>query len=100
MLTQRQHDTYNFIVQYIQREGRSPLISEVTLGLGLASQGSVHGYIQVLVDQGLLERSVGRSRGLRLIEQESEQASERSVKLPVLGTSTSEKCLKVKTALF
>ena len=86
MLTQRQHDTYNFIVQYIQREGRSPLISEVTLGLGLASQGSVHGYIQVLVNQGLLERSVGRSRGLRLIEQESEQASERSVKLPVLGT--------------
>ena len=86
MLTQRQHDTYNFIVQYIQREGRSPLISEVTLGLGLASQGSVHGYIQVLVNQGLLERSAGRSRGLRLIEHESEQASERSVKLPVLGT--------------
>jgi repressor LexA len=85
MLTQRQQDTYNFIVQYIQREGRSPLLSEVTLGLGLASQGSVHGYIQALVNEGLLERSVGRSRGLRLVEQEQEEESS-SVKLPVLGT--------------
>lgn len=85
MLTQRQQDTYNFIVQYIQQEGRSPLLSEVTLGLGLASQGSVHGYIQALVNEGLLERSVGRSRGLRLVEQEQEEEST-SVKLSVLGT--------------
>ena len=48
MLTERQQDTYNFIVQYIEQHGRSPLLSEVAKGIGLSSQGSVHNYIQAL----------------------------------------------------
>ncbi|MDO7596569.1 MAG: transcriptional repressor LexA [Pseudomonadota bacterium] len=84
MLTDRQQDTYNFIVHYFEEHQRAPLLSEVAHGIGLSSQGSVHNYIQALVNEGLIERAVGRSRGLRLIEQHNE--SERlSVILPLLG---------------
>jgi len=84
MLTERQQDTYNFIVQYFEEHDRAPLLSEVAHGIGMTSQGSVHNYIQALVNEGLIERSVGRSRGLRLIGRESENES-LSVKLPMMG---------------
>jgi repressor LexA len=83
MLTERQQDTYNFIAHYIQQQGRSPLLSEVAKGIGLSSQGSVHNYIQALVNEGLLTRSVGRSRGLRLSKETSQDLA--TIKLPVMG---------------
>ena len=84
MLTDRQQDTYNFIVQYFEENDKAPLLSEVTHGIGLSSQGSVHGYIQALVNEGLVERVVGKSRGLRLISKEHTSESV-SVILPVMG---------------
>lgn len=83
MLTERQQDTYNFIVQYIEQHGRSPLLSEVAKGIGLSSQGSVHNYIQALVNEGLIARSVGRSRGLSLSKETNQDLA--TVKLPVMG---------------
>ena len=84
MLTDRQQDTYDFIVQYFEENDKAPLLSEVTNGIGLSSQGSVHGYIQALVNEGLIERIVGRSRGLRLITKEQDSDTV-SVILPVMG---------------
>lgn len=83
MLTERQQDTYDFICNYIEQYGRSPLLSEVAKGIGLSSQGSVHNYIQALVNEGLITRSVGRSRGLHLTAQGQEETE--SVVLPVMG---------------
>lgn len=82
MLTERQQDTYDFIVQYIEQHDRSPLLSEVAQGIGLSSQGSVHNYIQALVNEGLISRSVGRSRGLHLTKTPEQSVS---VTLPVMG---------------
>jgi len=84
MLTDRQQDTYDFIVHYFEDHQRAPLLSEVAHGIGLSSQGSVHNYIQALVNEGLIERVVGRSRGLRLVEQHNEP-ERLSVILPLLG---------------
>ncbi|HHA18752.1 MAG TPA: transcriptional repressor LexA [Methylophaga sp.] len=84
MLTDRQQDTYNFIRQYIKQHGRSPLLSDVAQGIGLSSQGSVHNYIQALVNEGLVERTVGRSRGLHLVEETDKEGSI-AVTLPVMG---------------
>jgi repressor LexA len=84
MLTDRQQDTYDFICHYIEQHGRSPLLSEVAKGIGLSSQGSVHNYIQALVNEGLITRSVGRSRGLHLTNK-GKTAPDTSVKLPVMG---------------
>lgn len=84
MLTERQQDTYDFICAYIEQYDRSPLLSEVAKGIGLTSQGSVHNYIQALVNEGLITRSVGRSRGLHLTAQGKQKETERVV-LPVMG---------------
>jgi len=84
MLTDRQQDTYEFILQYFEDNGRAPLLSEVAHGIGLTSQGSVHNYIQALVNEGLIERSVGRSRGLRIVAQQS-QNNPVSLTLPMMG---------------
>lgn len=84
MLTERQQDTYEFICHYIEQYGRSPLLSEVAKGIGLSSQGSVHNYIQALVNEGLVARNIGRSRGLYLTRGHDQQ-NELSVKLPVMG---------------
>ena len=59
MLTERQQDTLDFIRNYIQNHGRSPLVAEIAEGLGISSQGTTHRYIQSLVDAGLIERHVG-----------------------------------------
>jgi len=84
MLTDRQQDTYNFIVQYIEEHDRAPLLSEVAQGIGLSSQGSVHNYIQALVNEGLIKRIVGKSRGLVLVNQGLDEELI-SVRLPVMG---------------
>ena len=84
MLTEREQDTLDFIRRYIDEHGRSPLVSEIADGLGIRSQGTTHRYIQALVDDGLLERHVGRTRGLRLTAQ-VETESYDSVILPVMG---------------
>ena len=84
MLTEREQDTLEFIRHYIDEHGRSPLVSEIAEGLGIRSQGTTHRYIQALVDAGLLERYVGRTRGLRLTEQPEMHALE-PITLPVMG---------------
>lgn len=84
MLTDRQQDTYNFIINYFEENQRAPLLSEVAHGIGLSSQGSVHNYIQALVNEGLIKRVVGKSRGLRLVQQHNEP-EKLSVILPLLG---------------
>ncbi len=84
MLTEREQDTLEFIRAYVAEHGRSPLVSEIANGLGLRSQGTTHRYIQALVDAGLLERHVGRTRGLRLTEQAEPEAMG-PLTLPVMG---------------
>lgn len=84
MLTDRQQNTYDFIIQYFKKHNRPPLLSEVAYGIGLSSQGSVHNYIQALVNEGLIERVAGKSRGLRLVKQHHDLETQ-SLILPFLG---------------
>lgn len=84
MLTEREQNTLDFIRHYVDEHGRSPLVAEIAEGLGIRSQGTTHRYIQALVDAGLLERHVGRTRGLRLTEQPDDVATD-PVTLPVMG---------------
>jgi len=84
MLTQRQQDTFDFIQSYINTNGKAPLVTEISAGLGISSAGTTHRYIQALVDAGYLERLVGRTRGLRLAASTTTDES-LSVKLPYMG---------------
>jgi len=96
MLTERQQDTYDFISQYIKNYGRSPLLSEVAAGIGLSSQGSVHNYIQALINAGVIERSIGKSRGLRLLKNHAADKND-TVCLPVLGKIAAGRLIEAVT---
>ena len=80
MLTQGQHKTLDFIRQYIAREGLAPTLSEIAIGLGVSSKGSVHKQVQALAEAGYIELLAGRKRGIKIIEERDEESS-----LPLLG---------------
>ena len=52
-----------FISDFIDKNGWSPTIREITDGLGYGSTSTVHAHIQRLIHQGYLE---GSGRTLRL----------------------------------
>lgn len=75
-MTQPERLILDFIEKHIQEQGYSPSVSEIMLGIGYKSRGSVHRYIESLVTKGLLLRETGKNRGLTLPEKP---------KIPLLG---------------
>ncbi len=75
-MTQPERQIMDFIEKHIQTQGYSPSVTEIMLGIGYKSRGSVHRYIDSLVRKGLLLRESGRNRGLTLPEKP---------KIPLLG---------------
>lgn len=69
MLSPREQDTYDFIVQYIREHGQAPLLTEIGEGLGINSKGVVHRYITALEEANMIERT-GRHRGIRILADE------------------------------
>lgn len=68
MLTKREHDTLEAIKALIQRLGMSPTVAEIASALNISSRGTVHRYVQALLEKGFLRRMEGRARGLMLVE--------------------------------
>jgi repressor LexA len=83
MLTDRSRDTYDFIVGYVAAHGYAPKLREIADHLGIRSRGTVHRYLQALIEAGLIEIEPERARGIRLTEASVPAASDNS--LPMLG---------------
>ncbi len=80
-LSRRERDAYQFIRDFFARHGHAPLLSEIALGLGIHSKGTVHRYVRAIARAGLIELVPGRHRGMRL----RGEASGRKTSLPLLG---------------
>lgn len=81
MLTRLEEKILQFITRYIARQGHAPTLEEIGAGVGIRSRGTVHRYVQSLVDKGHVYRE-GRSwRSLRL----TGERSKRSLTLPLAG---------------
>jgi repressor LexA len=81
MLTPLETRVLSFIQDFIRHHGAGPTLSEIAAGLGLQSRGTVHRYVQALVDKGRIEHRPGSKRGLRLAAPEVATA----LTLPLLG---------------
>jgi repressor LexA len=57
---------YNFIVEYIAREGQSPTNREIGLAVGIKSTGHVDYHLDALERRDLIYRLERKSRGIRL----------------------------------
>ncbi len=91
MLTARQQEIWNFLVEYVDSHGYPPTVREIGERVGLASPSTVHAHLANLERAGLLRRDPTKPRALELIgrerrEPESQPAELADVaRLPLLG---------------
>ena len=95
MLTARQQEIWQFLVDYVDRHGYPPTVREIGEAVGLASPSTVHAHLANLERAGLLRRDPTKPRALDLIghrresrgfdENREEPAATEQQKLPLLG---------------
>ena len=89
MLTARQQEIWQFLVDYVDRHGYPPTVREIGEAVGLASPSTVHAHLANLERAGLLRRDPTKPRALDLIghrrESRGEEPAAELHKLPLLG---------------
>jgi len=91
VLTARQQEIWNFLVEYVDRHGYPPTVREIGEHVGLASPSTVHAHLANLERAGLLRRDPTKPRALELIgreRREAEPAAEQArdvARLPLVG---------------
>ena len=86
-ITKRQRQVYDFLQEFIQRNGYSPSFEEIGDGLGLSSLATVHKHISNLEKKGLLKRDYNRSRSIDVLPVRGmfKRQPPRDLALPLMG---------------
>jgi repressor LexA len=66
-LTRRQKQVFDFLVEFINKQGYSPSFEEIGAGLGVSSLATVHKHLQTLERKGFIRRGYNQSRSLEVI---------------------------------
>ena len=93
MLTARQQEIWNYLVEYVDRHGYPPTVREIGEHVGLASPSTVHAHLANLERAGLLRRDPTKPRALELIGRERREVGRRDeaaeardvARLPLVG---------------
>ena len=91
MLTARQQEIWNYLVEYVDRHGYPPTVREIGEEVGLASPSTVHAHLANLERAGLLRRDPTKPRALELIGRERRDAAPAAAeasdvsRLPLVG---------------
>ncbi len=89
MLTERQQQIWNYLVEYVDRHGYPPTVREIGERVGLASPSTVHAHLANLERAGLLRRDPTKPRALELLgrERRAPEAAPAvdAVRLPLVG---------------
>jgi repressor LexA len=90
MLTARQQEIWQFLVDYVDRHGYPPTVREIGEAVGLASPSTVHAHLANLERAGLLRRDPTKPRALDLIghrraQPEAEPVEPELPRLPLVG---------------
>jgi repressor LexA len=88
-ITKRQRQVYDYISDFVQKNGYSPSFEEIGVGMGLSSLATVHKHVSNLEKKGLLTRDYNRSRSIDLLPPKGRLKQAMSVNsglvLPLLG---------------
>jgi repressor LexA len=79
-LTTRQQQVYTFIKEFIEANGSSPTLREISAHIGTAGTATAISHIGALQKKGYLRRREGSSRGIIL-----PQTHSATVSLPIVG---------------
>jgi repressor LexA len=89
MLTGRQQEIWDFLVDYVDAHGYPPTVREIGEAVGLASPSTVHAHLANIERAGLLKRDPTKPRALELVGRErSDVGAAESVgaqRLPLVG---------------
>src|SRR5437899_5740158 len=89
MLTGRQQEIWDFLVDYVDRHGYPPTVREIGEQVGLASPSTVHSHLANLERAGYLRRDPTKPRALELVGREkaapSMPVASELEQLPLLG---------------
>ena len=92
MLTERQQQIWDYLVEYVDGHGYPPTVREIGERVGLASPSTVHAHLANLERAGLLRRDPTKPRALELIGRERREPGRRCrraeadvTRLPLLG---------------
>jgi repressor LexA len=86
MLTGRQQEIWDFLVDYVDEHGYPPTVREIGEAVGLASPSTVHAHLANLERAGLLKRDPTKPRAVELVGRERRDAPAAMLdKLPLIG---------------
>ena len=86
MLTGRQQEIWDFLVDYVDHHGYPPTVREIGEAVGLASPSTVHAHLANLERAGLLKRDPTKPRALELVGRERTEAPAAGLaRLPLVG---------------
>jgi repressor LexA len=89
VLTGRQQEIWDYLVEYVDRHGYPPTVREIGEAVGLASPSTVHAHLANLERAGLLKRDPTKPRALDLIGHRRGQAAREERgdvhRLPLIG---------------
>src|SRR4051812_1295317 len=93
MLTERQQEIWNFLVEYVDGHGYPPTVREIGERVGLASPSTVHAHLANLERAGLLRRDPTKPRALELLGRDRERREpeaapverDDALRLPLIG---------------
>ena len=80
LLTPLEDKMLQYIQQHLGQHGQGPTLTEIGQALGISSKGTVHRYVQALVEKGYLLHTERGWRGIRLAKQSHSHAT-----LPLAG---------------
>lgn len=83
-ITRRQRQLYDFISEFVQKNGYSPSFDEIREGMGLNSLATVHKHVTNLEQKGLLTRDYNRSRSIDLLPPKGRLKQSMSVNTAVI----------------
>ena len=86
MLTQRQQEIWEFLVEYVDAHGYPPTVREIGEKVGLASPSTVHAHLANLERAGLIKRDPTKPRALELSRRRAGSTPHAETRaLPLLG---------------
>ena len=88
MLTGRQQEIWEFLVEYVGRHGYPPTVREIGESVGLASPSTVHAHLANLERAGYLKRDPTKPRALELLRDRPVDAAPvgEFQRLPLVGS--------------
>jgi len=89
MLTTRQQEIWQFLVEYVDDHGYPPTVREIGDAVGLASPSTVHAHLANLERAGLLRRDPTKPRAIELIGRRRSESSAARTASHSAGTPTS-----------